>query len=167
MNQHARERRKPLEKAVWIEQRHFEGQRIEHGEPALLVACEAAAEQLRHIGGDLALEQIVIAELAQDLDGVVLRRGIFAELVKKRVPDFVGGAHSIHAPDEVERVLVDPVVLSRARVLKQIPGLAAIDMTGHTHMAAQPRMYSRDTVPAGTEKESIGLGSGSAPCAQG
>lgn len=139
-------------KAVWIEQRYLKGKRIQHGEPALLVALEAAAEQLGHVGGDFTLQQIVVAELAQDLDGLVLRWGILPELVQQRVPDFIGGTHAIHASDEVECVLVDPMMLSGAGVLEQVPGLIAIDVAGYAYMAAQPRVDTRYTVPTRTKQ---------------
>ena len=151
MHQRTPQRREPLEQLVGIEQRHAERQRVEHGDAALAVLLEAPPEQLGDVGRDLTLQQVVVAQLAEDLDGLVLGRRVLAELVEQRVPDLVGRALAVHPADEVEGVLVHPVVAAGAGVLQQVPDLAAIDVARHAHVAAQPRVNAGDAVPAGAE----------------
>ena len=146
-----------IQQSVGIEQRDAEGQRVQHRHAPFLAARQTASKEFCDVRRDLALKQAAIAELAQNLDGFVLRGRAFSERVQQRVPNLVDRSLPIHPSDEVEGALVDAVMTTRASVLKEVPNLAAIDVARYTHVPTQPRMQARDAIPAGAEEGVHGL----------
>src|SRR5262249_16440547 len=98
MEQGTGERTKAAQQTVGIDEWDAEGKRIHHGHAPLASAFQAAAEEFSHVWSDLALEQSAVAQLAQDFDGLVLRRRPVAKRVQQCMPDFVDGTLAIHAP---------------------------------------------------------------------
>jgi len=66
--------------------------------------------------------------------------------------DQIGDTLPVHATDEVERRLVDAVMAAGARVLQQVPHLAAIDVPRNAYMRTQARMHARDAIPTAAEQ---------------
>ena len=64
----------------------------------------------------------------------------------------VDRALSVHAPDEVERGLVDAVMATGAGVLQEVPDLASVDVARHAHVGAQARVQAGNAIPAGAEQ---------------
>ncbi len=149
----AHERQGRRQEPVRVPDRDLERERVARppGElaPRLLAA---PAQQLRRVGGDVGLKQVGLVQLAEQPHHGRLRRRLVAEAVHRRAPQLVHRAPPVHAAQDLVGgggVAVHP---ARGRVLRHMPGLAAVAVAVQPRVGAQPRPQRGDAVPVRAEE---------------
>ena len=147
------ERHQPAEHPLGVEQRDLPGEDAEHllhqYPPRLLLA---AAEQLGGVGRDVALQDVGRVQLSEQLDHLVLRHRVVAELREGAVPDRLDGVLAVHQPDHEVRRRGEAVEALGGEILEHVPGLAAVLVTVDLRVGAQQRRQLRDPVPGRAEE---------------
>ena len=93
--------RKHPEKALRIEQGHAPCERVHQpAHPRPLDLPFVALQDLGGIRSNVALKHVGRVELAQNLDDLVLNRGVVAEAGGGDLPDLLNGPAPVHEPDD-------------------------------------------------------------------
>ena len=138
-----------------IEQRDAQRQRVHHSHqdfPARALARPLG--ELSHVGQQIAVQQIGMMKLRQEMDGLVLGRqlldivGAGAEVF----PDLMDSAPSVHHAQHLVGGGRQSVELTRLVVLQHIPGPTAKALAVNLRVGAEPGPDVRDPVPGRTEE---------------
>jgi hypothetical protein len=145
--------KRPREKALRVEQRNADGERTHQlSLPLLTLVLLPPLEQLRGVGGHVALQHVGGVELAEELDHLVLRRRVVAQLGGGQAPDLVDGAalghqsdHEVGGGREAQEAVVH-------RVLQHVPELAPVVVTMDAGVRAETRGELLYPIPVGAEE---------------
>ena len=86
-------------------------------------------------------------ELTDQADDIVLGRRLVAQPFARLLPDFLDRAASVHQTDETLGFGREAVELIGREILQDVPGLSAILMPLHAHVASKSRLQAFDPVP--------------------
>jgi hypothetical protein len=91
-------------------------------------------------------------QLSEQLDHLVLRHRVVAELRECPVPDRLDGVLAVHQPDHEVRRRGEAVEALGSKILEHVPGLAAVLVTVDLRVGTQQRRQLRDPVPGRAEE---------------
>jgi hypothetical protein len=109
-------------------------------------------EQLRHVRVHIALDQVVGMELAQQLDDVLLGRGVLGQFVGQPLPHRRHVPLAVHEADDPVGGGVEAVILARDPVLHHVPDLAPVGVAVDADVAAQARPQMGHAIPVGGQQ---------------
>ena len=152
---HSNHRDRQVQKSVGIEQRDAQRQRVHHSHqdfPARALARPLG--ELSHVGQQIAVQQIGMMKLRQEMDGLVLGRQLL-DIVGaggEVFPNLMDGAPSIHHAQHLMGGGRQSVELTGLVVLEHIPGLTAKALPVNLGVCTEPGPDVRDPVPRRTEE---------------
>ena len=115
--------------------------------PALL----RALDELRRVGHHVRVKHVHRVKLAQEPDHLLLGGSVFSQPSPGNVPDLLDRALAVHEADEKIRRRSESLKSAGRVILKHIPQLSPVVVAVNLHMAPQPGLHPRHTVPRWTE----------------
>jgi hypothetical protein len=148
-----REGQRALEEAVRVEQRKAQRERRpQAAAPLHAFVPLVPPEHLTAVGRDVAEQRVGRVQLPEQADHFFLRRRAVAELLGRRLPDFLHRAVAVHQADEIVRGRRKAVRAPGGMILQHEPHLAAVGVPVDRGVRADARLERRDAVPRRAEK---------------
>ena len=138
--------------SVWFTEHHFTRHGIVSATMSVLAYLAGLTETIRLGTAVTVLPFHNPVQLAEQLDHLVLGRGLIAKPDIGGVPDLLDGASSIHQTDDIVGGLGEAVIPRRGMVLKHVPQMTAVVVTMYLRVTSQLRAKILDPVPGRAEQ---------------
>jgi len=112
----------------------------------------APLQELGGIGRHVTPEHVGAVELAQELNDLVLGRGVVAEAGASRLPNRLDGAFAVHEADEEIGGRREAVKALGGAVLQDVPGLSPVLVPVDLCVRTEPGLEPRHPVPRRAEE---------------